>query len=223
MTCTTNANNIITSDILPLEFEIDYKTNTYNKIENGVGKGFMQEYPYYNCEYYWNNNKGGLYRRIVDCNSYARAAYSETPVVKPFINPIKVKMDLVTKNYKKDILKYNPVPDNIYILYDKNINTNYDLNKKKTKTRIIKRKHRQNKKNKPDKHYKLLNEQFPNNLDGEDDEDSEEDEDIEDDEDSGNYENWDEYLHRPHHPNYYTRCRGPYNESYSRCIGFCCN
>lgn len=212
MISSNKASNIISSNVLPLDFDIDYKSNTDNTIENGIGKGFMQE-DKYKCEYYWNNIKGGLYRRIIDCNSYACAAYSETPVVKPFMNPIEFKMDLVTKKYKKYILKYNPVPDNIYTLYDKNINADYNLNKKKQNKVIVKRKHRQNKKNKPDKHYKLLNEQFPNW-------DSDEDEDCRG---WDNYDDCDENFYDDYWQIYYMTCRGPYNDTFSRCFGLCCN
>jgi len=213
MTSNDNSKNIITSDDLSLDFDIDYKTNTDNEIKNGIGKGFKQEHGY-KCEYYWNNIKNGLYRRIIDCNSYACAAYSETPVVKPFINPIEFKIDLVTKNYKKNILKYNPVPDNIYILYDKNINADYNLNKTKQNKVIVKRKHRQNKKKKPDKHYKLLNEQFPNNWDSDENEDCSR-WDNGDDFDDNYYDNY--------WQNYDVICRGPYNDNFSRCFGLCCN
>jgi hypothetical protein len=251
MTDTNNANNIkicdainsITpcgSDILPLDFDMDEKSKVSKefgdntKIDNGIGKGFMQEYTSYKCEYYWDNIKNGLYRRVVDCNSYAKAAYSRTPVVKPFIKSNKVKIDFVTKNCNKNILKYNPFPDEIYTLYEKNINADYDLKNKQTKTGSSKRKHRSNKKNKPVKHYKLLNEQTLNNLDndGFDEYDDYWDNDYDDYDGyyynykTGRYNNrfFDDYSDDDYYNDSYELiCRGSYNDSFSRCFGSCCN
>jgi hypothetical protein len=182
-------------DILPLDFDIDEKRNVSKefgnntKIENGIGKGFMKEDSSHNCEYYWDNNKNDLYRRVVDFNSYAGAAYSGTPVVKPFIKQNKVRIDFVTKKCKKNILKYNPFPDKIYTLYEKNINADYYLKNKQTKTGSSKRKHLPNKKNKAVKHYKILNDQPPNlDYDGHDDYDY-------DDYDDYYYDDYDDYYY----------------------------
>lgn len=230
-------------DILPLDFDMDEKSDMFKEIndnitiDNGIGKGFMQEDTSYKCEYYWDTIKNGLYRRVVDCNSYANAAYSRTPVAKPFIKPNKVKIDFVTKNCNKNILKYNPFPDKIYTTYEKNINADYDLKNKQTNTESSKRKHRPNKKNKAVKHYKILSEQTPNNLDndGFDEYDDYWDNDYDDYDDyngydynykTGRYNNrfFDDYSDDDYYNDRYELiCRGPYNDSFSRCFGSCCN
>jgi hypothetical protein len=129
-------------------------------IDNGIGKGFMQNTSY-KCEYYWNDIENSLYRKVVNINSYSDAAYSRTPVVETFINPKEIKINFIKNKYNKTILKYNSFPDKIYITYEKYINANY-LKNKKIKIES-KRKYRSNKKNKPLKNYKILNEQTLNN------------------------------------------------------------
>ena len=140
------------NNILPLDFnieEIKYKTNS-------IGKGFMKDSSY-EIEYYWNDLKNGLYRYI-KCNSYADAAFNRTPVVETFKQ--EIKSNFVIKNYDKTVLKYNPISPNIYILYEKKINTAYDFDNKCKKTKISNKKHRVNKKNKVIKYHKVINEEI---------------------------------------------------------------